>query len=89
MPSPPRSSDAPLPATKLPPLTEYCQDAFDSMPETVTTLLLVMLSLPLLPVSASRARLGVAGAMASTITCKLAEFAETLPATSVCLTATS
>ena len=89
VPSPPRSIDAPLPAMKAPPLTEYCQVALVSMPLTFTTLLLVSPSLLLLPVSASRARSGVAGAAVSTTTCRAVDEAEALPAKSVCLTETS
>ena len=70
-----------------PPLVVYCQVAPNSSPLTFTRPLLVMPSLPELPVSLARANPGVVGGVASTaIVAALLVAVLVLPARSVCLT---
>src|SRR5665213_2896508 len=71
----------------LPPSLEYCTTAPLSTPESVSAGLLVILSVPLAPVSLVSATPGAAGAPVSSV--KVNELAaDALPATSICRTCT-
>ena len=70
-------------------MLEYCQLAPASNPDTTTVALLVIRSLPELPVSAARARAGAAGAALSIVKAANEVLAAlVLPATSVWRTRT-